>query len=369
LKDCHKVWLLPKPKTLSSVTIGLALLTMTVQGAQPSAGDGKTERVASPSQNVDAGKMVALLNTAYADTVPYVLEYSAFSGAPLNNIDKVPAEERLEELKHPSLPSVYYRRFRWKHRCDGGDSLFAEREVLSLGNTGFGLRPRSLWTSEYLADFDSGLDDEVLLWDFAYRDRDEVIRLVEHERVLREQFRAYDSFVHLARWVGRWLVMASDVTCETISPDRVRLVSAQMRLTVECSPETGELQRVEFRDSAVRKTVWWWEGTIEGVRFPARHPHLAFNQSISQERDGVIFHGSVLRFESIRPAQGKDAIKENLFAWSTHRPFAAIMLSHQVVDKDGHVDAARTKFRNQMSPPTDKNLGIITTSPKPPGGK
>jgi hypothetical protein len=335
------------------------------QTVQPTKSIEPVSNVRISGLHDDANQIVALLNTAYADTSPYVLEISEFSGITISNIDKVPPEDRFEELVHPALPHPFYRLFRRKHQCDGKDSLLIEREVLTLGNVGYGLRPYVLWTAEYQADFQAGVMDEVVLSDFVYRDRDDVMRLIDNERVTLEQMRAFDSFIHLARWVGRWLVLASDVECQALAGDNVRLTSAQMHLTVECSRETGELQRVEFRNSDTRTSVWWWEGIIDGVRFPARHPKLMFSQTILKKNDGEVLHGNVLRFESIRTATGKDVATDGMFVWSSHRPFAAVLKNHQVIDKDGVVNARRTKERNEMLAPTAKNLGVVA-NPTPP---
>jgi hypothetical protein len=338
-----------------------AVLVSTVSGqtVQPAEMIESVSNVVISGLHDDADQIVALLNSAYADTVPYVLELSEFSGITLSNIEKVPPQDRFEELTHSAIPHPFYRLFRRKHQCDGKDSLLVEREVLSLGNAGYGLRPYVLWTAEYQADFQAGVKDEVVLSDFVYRDRDDVMRLIDNERVTLEQMRAFDSFLHLARWAGRWLLLASDVECQALAGDNVRLTSAQMHLTVECSRKTGELLRVQFRNSDTRTSVWWWEGILDGVRFPARHPKLMFSQTILRKNDNdtEVLHGNALRFESIRTATGKDTATDGAFVWSSYRPFAVVLKDRQVIDRDGVVNVRRTKERNEMVAPTARNLG------------
>lgn len=313
----------------------------------------------------EVNRFVGVLNEAYAEPAPFSLWTSEFAHTLIDEseLSGVPVEERPEVITPTATGVPMTKINEWEHVCDGTDGLVVKRRVVTLGGP-LSLKPTRVFSSVHIVNLDAGMPDELTLGRFEYGTDNLILERLATGRMTHEEDRARttDSFIYLARWAGRMLLIAKDCKGSRVDDDTVEVHSDAMRMRAWFHPTTGELQRIQFPKATGDTYTWWWEGVMDGVRFPARHPKWQYHQTA--DTTGKTFQGSVLRFERLVPVQ----VQPDQFDWRTYRPFAFDVTAGRVINHDGHVDEQRTERRKSLHPPRGRDIKVeVNPAPKKNG--
>lgn len=310
---------------------------------------------AQPLEAREVNRLVGLLSEVYSGKVSHEVAISEFADVEITDVQiaDVPPEDRPEVILPEWVGRKLTKTNEWTHLTDGGDGLLVKRRVVTTQGV-LSLAPVRMYSSTHTTNLDSGVPDELKLGPFAYEDADAIKARFKASMMTFDESRARqtESFLCIARWAGRMLLIADDCDGASVDSDTVRVGSKSLRMQAWLHPKSGELQRLEFPDPSGDTYIWWWEGMVDTVKLPARYPKWQY--SATREPDGKVYPGSVRRTEKVV----SKAIEAGTFEWWTYRPFAFNVKTGEVTDKHGVVDQRRSNDRKRVRPPLTKDVQV-----------
>lgn len=163
--------------------------------------------------------------------------------------------------------------------------------------------------------------------------------------------RSEKSFVEVVRWIAETFECASGVREVSREGDVIELEAGGLGMFVSLVAGTGEITRLRTVSTSGFECEWWWEGTLQGVALPGKHPHFQFMKltvpgAPGNETNRVRFDGPA-EFLSFKR---ESRVDPSLFKWSVISDRAWDRIRNVVVRPDGTVDEDRTAARTGNRP-------------------
>jgi hypothetical protein len=294
--------------------------------------------------SMDAAALRELIVRAYADLGPYecrAREWMVFGEAPPPTIlERMRSVPGLQEGVHPVL----------------GTPCFDHQRVVVRGDARGGVRVESV---QMLRQGRAGQPPQVTTWNRREQyNGPDVAALVplpeEDARSLRDlqkqgvsnrrEQRGYFSFIEMAAWAVQVVREDTALTVRPAGTGEWVLAAPGFGVEITIDGATGEMRRMRHSYPNGRYQEWWWEGRLDSIALPARHPRLQF-VSAADTPDGPVRHGGYVEFDRVVRVEPHDP---SIFTWQSAYPFAWNRQTNEVIRPDGTVDEERTRERRGL---------------------